>query len=199
MVAVGGFWDGRLKIFDLQNETLIETYIDGSDTILCLKTDRKQRILVSGTKTGLVNLYHIRNWATQGRQLKRIRSISDHDGQINDIFICQDLKAILTCSSDGWAHLYNMYSGKYLRGYRHPRGMSIQNVAIYCTPLYGVILYSKDENVLYSYSINGQYLASIKLKQPICPGFHVVKDSKLNDILVRSYMVSPLGRHPPVR
>jgi hypothetical protein len=76
-----------------------------------------------------------------------------------------------------------MYTGKYFRSFQTPKGSPIERVAIFTTPLYGVALYSSVERKLYSYSLNGQLLAS---KEIFCGQIYlkVCKDSKLNDILV---------------
>jgi WD40 repeat protein len=101
-----------LIIYEAQEEKVHEVLEDNNSTITTLASDLKNSILATGTKSGCLTIYSL-----LGKTAKLIKQIHDHDAEINDICICQDLKAILTCSSDGWAHLYNMFTGKYFRSF----------------------------------------------------------------------------------
>ncbi|CAD8202317.1 unnamed protein product [Paramecium pentaurelia] len=176
-VLVGGIWDGRLLIYN--NGIISEQRFEQEHTITVMRFDYKMRILATGSKDGTLIIYKVFN-----NQYIPITKHHHHDQSITDIFICNDLKVVLTCSSDSWIHMYNQWSGKYLRSYRHPKGLPINKVCSYCTPLYGIAFY-ENKNI-YSYSINGQFLAHLELKQYVVNQGHlkVVKDSKLTDIIV---------------
>ena len=47
-----------------------------------------------------------------------------------------------------------------MRVIRHPAGLPVHLVRLTVSPLYGVVLYSKDNSTLYVYSLNGQLLDS---------------------------------------
>jgi hypothetical protein len=74
---------------------------------------------------------------------------------VTSIYVCDDLKVIAASSADGCIALYNLYSGRYLRSYNHPKFKPIDYVCIYNTPLYGIVFYCSEELNIYSYSING--------------------------------------------
>ncbi|CAD8203801.1 unnamed protein product [Paramecium octaurelia] len=176
-VLIGGIWDGRLLIYN--NGIISEQRFEQEHTITVMRFDYKMRILATGSKDGTLIIYKVLN-----NSYIPISKHHHHEQSITDIFICNDLKVVITCSSDGWIHMYNQWSGKYLRSYRHPKGLPISKVCSYCTPLYGIAFY-ENKNI-YSYSINGQFLAHLELKQYIVNQGHlkVVKDSKLTDIIV---------------
>lgn len=48
---------------------------------------------------------------------------------ITSVFICNDLKAVISCSLDGTINLYNMYTGRFLRSYQHPKMRAIDYVS----------------------------------------------------------------------
>ena len=72
---------------------------------------------------------------------------------MRDIQINEDLRCFFTAGSDGRVFMYNSVNFKLLRGFYAPQFEPIDKLLVTTIPLYGVIIFSK--NNIYSYSLNG--------------------------------------------
>jgi len=65
------------------------------------------------------------------------------------------MRCVLSGSIDGTINIYNIFNFKKVRHYTHPYGLPIHHVAVSTSPLYAIVMFSKDDATFYSYSING--------------------------------------------
>ena len=55
--CVGGMWDGRLIVYNNENQKIQDTFYDHNTTIVRMQTDAKGKVLVTGDKIGIVSIY----------------------------------------------------------------------------------------------------------------------------------------------
>ena len=103
------------------------------------------------------------------------------------------MNLFLTSSYDGSANLYNLWTCKIIRSFSHPNLTAIHSGVITQNPLAGIALYSREDHMWHSFSINGSFLDKQReecshIVQPL-----IVKDSYFMDKLVygteRGYIV----------
>ena len=82
----------------------------------------------------------------------------DHEGIISMIHINEDMGMYITCSFDGTANLYNLWSDKIYRSFKHPKLAPIHSVVLNQTPLPAIAFFSREDHYWYSFSLNGHFL-----------------------------------------
>ena len=83
---------------------------------------------------------------------------------ITSTHISSDLRIFATASLDGKIHLYTLSTGKLLRTFFHPKSLPMNQIILSSCPLPCLLFFSQENHTLYSYSINGQFLARYKEK-----------------------------------
>lgn len=58
------------------------------------------------------------------------KHMCDHDGIISMIHINEDMCMYITCSYDGTANLYNLWTDKIQRTFKHPKLSPIHSVIL---------------------------------------------------------------------
>eukprot|EP00919_Chromeraceae_sp_WS-2016_P064673 GHVR01153194.1.p1 GENE.GHVR01153194.1~~GHVR01153194.1.p1 ORF type:complete len:129 (-),score=2.10 GHVR01153194.1:2491-2877(-) len=84
-----------------------------------------------------------------------------HDQRINYIHVNSKANLVCTSGKDGKINLINLYSNELFWVYENICGGSVSFCCISTSPLYCVIFYSKEDNKVYCYSINGQLLSQV--------------------------------------
>ena len=122
-IVQGGYIDGNIQFTLLENvKKSWKMKVHGS-TVTCLKVDKTEKLALTGSSSGELTLYEIRDdmrW-----EIKKY--MCDHEGSITDIYISNDMLLFCSAGTDGIINLYT-YSGNILRTFKEPRNASIQNV-----------------------------------------------------------------------
>mmetsp|Transcript_11172 Transcript_11172/g.9550 ORF Transcript_11172/g.9550 Transcript_11172/m.9550 type:complete len:269 (-) Transcript_11172:505-1311(-) len=181
IAAAGGYWDGRLNLHSTENDSIIDTYYNHTETITCLISDDKENFLISGTKSGECILWEISPELTK---LSPKFHFFDHDNRINHIFISKELKLFATASDDGKINIYNYVIGKLMRTIHHPDKLPIKTVALTSSPLPSVLFFSDEDRSLYSYSINGRLLEQLVEESQHMMSPLILKDLNFNEVFV---------------
>ena len=63
-----------------------------------------------------------------------------------------------TCSQDGTCNIYNLWTDKLIRTFKHPHLAPIHSVILTHTPIQTCCFYSREDHMWYSFSINGHML-----------------------------------------
>lgn len=101
-----------------------------------------------------------------------------------DIFIQDDSKVCVAASEEGKLVIYNMHTKEFFRTLFHPDALPIHRVLFSLQPFGSVIMYSEVDGKMYSYSVNGQLLASKKFKFSRITDLQLSSDSNNMDFLV---------------
>ena len=96
-----------------------------------------------------------------------------------------------SCGEDGVIKIYNMYSRNFcltlvelFRVLKSPYEEPISFAVISTTPLYSIYFFCKNSNKVYSYSINGQFLAEVEENSGFLYNMKILKSSSKMDFLV---------------
>ena len=136
-------------------------------------------MLLIGTSSGRLYIYKITD---EILKLKKI--LTDHESGINYVYICNRLKVFATVSMDRSCLLYT-YPNIKLFNIITNDSIIFDYCFISASYLPSLILYSKQNYIFYSYSINGKYLYSCQdgVKYLLCP--RVITDISQQDYLVK--------------
>ena len=91
-----------------------------------------------------------------------IDEIVDHNDEILDISYNGRLNMFVTCSYDGLICTY-VFPNKLISIIKHPKNLHFDKVSLSSDPFPTIIAYEKNNNCLYSYSLNGMFINSIEL------------------------------------
>jgi hypothetical protein len=71
-----------------------------------------------------------------------------------------------------------------IRIIHHPHRLAIAFAQISTNPLYSVVFYSKEDHMIYVYSINGQFLETIHEKSGFVYNISILKSTDSTECLV---------------
>ena len=189
-MIVGGFYDGRITIIDLEDkaEKNIEQIYPFSEEepILSICIDKEETFMVLGNTLGNIAVYKIN---FENNKWELYKKIFHQMGPISDININSELNLFSTSSIDGFINLYTTPDCKLIRSIKVPTGENNDGQCNYVflsessLPSIIAIIENEKNCVIYSYSINGKYLNSIPVsKNLICP-------TKVRDLNSFEYLV----------
>lgn len=91
---------------------------------------------------------------------KPLAVLCGHDDVVLCVSVKSELDLVVSGSKDGTCILHTLNQGRYLRTLHHPKGKSIDRLAVSVNG--HIILYSHDDFILHCFSINGNHLASVE-------------------------------------
>ena len=171
-------------------------------TALCLLIDEKElkkisekeenddyeiELLCGNTKG---NLFIVKLPDITIRKKAEIKKIfCNNNDIITSVYYSSELSIFASSSKDGYLNLYTFPKYKLFRSiYINPKEFSCDEIFIIDCPLPSIIIYSKINDNLLSYSINGAFLSKISengIKSP-----KIIKDSNFNEYLCYIYTPS---------
>ena len=180
-------------------ESLYFSNLPYSITALCLLHDEKELKKLSEFDINILcgnslgNIFICRINEKNNKKKGEIKTIfSNHFGKINSLFYSSNLSIFASCSVDGYINLYTMPSYKLFRSIKiNLEEFSCDKVFLISSPLPSVIIFSKNNNCLLSYNINGHFLMKFEEKGIKCP--KIVRDSNFNEYLVYIYSENSIG------
>ena len=169
-------------------------------TALCLLIDEKElkkisekeknndyeiELLCGNTKG---NLFIIKLPDITIKKKAEIKKIfCNNNDEITSVYYSSELSIFASASKDGYLNLYTFPKYKLFRSiYINPEEFSCDEIFIIHSPLPSIIIHSKKNNNLISYSINGTFLNKIEengIKSP-----KIAKDSNFNQYLCYIYV-----------
>ena len=179
VLVVGGYLDGCLKVFHLESEEEIKYYYH-NEAITAMEIEEKERFLLTGSKSGECVYWHVGS----NYSLTKKFAFYDHDNEIISLHISRDMKAFMTGGADQKIFIYNYMSGKLLRSLVHPDQQPINNLIIATSPLPVIVFFSEVDQMLYSYSVNGQLIEKVKEEANCLKNMKICKNQYCLDVLV---------------
>jgi len=186
IVVSGGDFDGCLKVFFLDfMEDSPKKYYRHREAITALEIDPKERFLITGSKSGECIYWLI--YSDYRIQAKYI--FYDHEGEIANIHISENMRAFVTAGADQKVFVYNYMNGQTLKSFSHADQHPINNAVLSSSPLPIIVFHSNQDQTIYSYSINGQLLEKIKEESIALNNFTICKTVQGLDILVKNFLI----------
>jgi WD40 repeat protein len=182
ILIVGGYFDGCLKVFHVDyEEELPQKYYYHNETITVMESDEKERFLMTGSKSGECICWHIGS----NYYLTKKFAFYDHEGEVLSVHISSEMKVIMTGGIDQKIFVYNYMTGQILKSIMHPDQEPIHNLIIASSPLPVIVFFSEVDQMLYSYSVNGQLLEKAKEEATSLKNFTICKNIYCLDFLVK--------------
>ena len=182
-IILGGFYDGKIDIIylgDKEERKRDKIYpFSEEEPILSIKLSQDEKYLFLGNSVGNIAIYET-DWEKEDYVL--YEKIFNQKNTISDIDINFDLNIFATSSIDGNINLFTWPSCKLFRAIKSP----INNNKDKCSKIFlvestlpSVIIIIEKENYIsiLSYSINGEFLLSVKEKKNIS---NIIKFKNLN-------------------
>ena len=168
-VVKGSFWDGRIQFCPVEAGTEKPFCLrQHQTTVSAMAINSKEQILITGTKSGEVIIWKHCEYEFNGSSIVSdspqaesegqeknpwfvFKRIHDHERQVSSIFINNDMCLFVTGSFDGTANLYNLYSGKLIRTFAHPKLAPIYSVLLAQNPLAICAFFSREDHMWNSF------------------------------------------------
>ena len=197
-----GHWDCSIRVYSTDNGRLIQSIIEHSDivTSVAVATDGNQHWLATCSRDCTVKIWII--MTDKDSPLGRPTHILyGHDDIVTCVDICPQLDIVVTGSLDGTIIIHELRKGLYLRSIIVSSALEFPNSNLASKPCdYDglnfhdhikvnwvgishcgfVVVYSEDDQMLYSYSINGHLLATKYLNEKL----YAFKISEDGNVLV---------------
>lgn len=155
IIVRGGFWDGRLTVQKANVKDHPHKWCH-HNTITCIDMDEDEKVGVTGGKDGDVLV-----WQVEGEIWHPRWQYIDHHNTVTAVSMCQELRSFASCSLDGTCNIYSLVKGRLLRVITLPHSAPIYMVKFAPASPAKVILFSSEENSLYSFSVNGAPLYKV--------------------------------------
>ena len=194
-IIIGGFYDGKIEVIYLEEkgERKRETIFPFSEEepILCIELTKNEEFLFLGNSVGNIAIYRIiQDKENSNFNFILFRKIFNQKKAISDIDINLDLNILATSSINGNINLYTWPLCKLFRVIKTPKYDYFKCSKIFLSesslPSVIIILEKKDDKEILSYSINGEFLLSIKESKNIS---NVVKIKNLNSYEYLAYFI----------
>ena len=178
IVIVGGFYDGLIQIIYLEDKIEkkrkdIYPFTEEEEPILSIGINNDETFMILGNAIGSIAIFKI-DLENDKWQLfkKRYHQMSP----ISDININNDLNIFATSSIDGYINLYTLPLCKLVRSIKIPLHLEKNGKCNYIflaeSSLPSIVIITEDDDKceLFSYSINGKFLAKSKEDKSLeCP------------------------------
>ena len=182
MLIMGGFYDGKLMIFPVENKKSSEELYPFNEEkpILSVEIDKEENYLFLGNSVGNICIYQIdidiNNW-------KEIHFKTDQISPISHIYCNNELNLWTSATIDGYINLYSLPLCKLIRCIKvNTKKCSYSFIS--SSPLPSIIVINDDENnsQIHAYSINGNFL--FKQQEYV----HMVNPVLIRDIYSFEYL-----------
>ncbi len=176
MVVIGGYWGGyiTLSTFESRKPRVLRF---SSAVVTALRVYERERLLLVGNREGvLVGYRYDKDLATK----ERFR-VSLH-AQVNSIQVEPASHCVVSATAEGKVFVHHLESQALLAFVAHPQRLGIQAAFLCTRPLHCLLFYSRQDSLLFSYSVNGQFLAKLEVEPMV--DMLVGRDSYLADTAV---------------
>jgi WD40 repeat protein len=182
MLIMGGFYDGKLMIFPIENKKCIEELYPFNEEkpILSVEIDKEENYLFLGNSVGNIWIYQIE---IDIKQWKRIHFKTDQISPISHIYCNNEMNLWTSATIDGYINLYSLPLCKLIRCIKvNTKKCSYSFIS--SSPLPSIIVIDDDENnsQIHAYTINGNFL--FKQQEYV----HMVNPVLIRDIYSFEYL-----------
>ena len=182
LLVLGGFYDGKINIYFLENKTQIQELIpfEIEYPIISISSGNDEEYLFVGNSIGNIAVYKIYPDVDKWQMIKRV---SDQKSAISHIYCNSDLNLWLSTSINGFINLYTLPLCKLARTIK----VSTKKCScsfLSSSPLPSIVIINDESNnsEIFVYSLNGKFITKqqlyYKLINPI-----IIKDLNSNEYL----------------
>ena len=126
-------------------------------TVNVVTANRSQTFCATASLEGLIILWRVE----ESGDLEKVCKFYDFNCPINDIHMTKDGSNLMAVAgSNGKIIVYNVIKKDILRTMFHPKRYPIERVLLSLYPIASLIFFSSKDNIMYSYSVNGQLLST---------------------------------------
>jgi len=130
-----------------------------SSVITKLECDTSNKFIISVTSSGEIIF-----WEYFNNNLEAINKYFDQNhSEVLDIYI--DSKMLIAACSfrNGYILIFNITNGELISKINHPQNYQVNKALLAFNPMPLVVFHSQKDDILYCYTINGQYLSHSRL------------------------------------
>ena len=206
-VALGGFYNGNILVQNLdknidekktKNKNTTIHLTNNSYPITQMVINNSDTLVICGNALGEIYIFIINQNNKSEWTLYKI--LHDHQSEIASLAINENLNIFISCSKDGYCHLYtlpdchlinsvrltdNLFKNEDNKGNNNNKIYYPNNIIISHSPLPCIIMYIKLRQSLSVFSINGHFIKEEKLDFEINPnGIKKYTDNQFKDYLL---------------
>ena len=176
-VIKGGFWDGRIEINCINNDSKEEkdnyfySVNVGEGPVISIEISKDESILLCGTLYGALVAYQIEYINNNTNiNLNLIKKLYDHTRSINSISINENLNIIASSANDYYVYIYlfptfeifreiKVYENNLRNDFNEDELLVANNVFLSYSPLPCISIFINSKRVFRSFTINGEYIS----------------------------------------
>lgn len=160
-----GHYDRSIKCTALFDKKEVkQCYYDHKDIVTCLAVCEHGNSVVTGSLDCTVRIWKANTAASQN-PLKMQCVLYGHNDSIYSVDVNDNLDLVVSVSTNGKCLLHRLYNGKFIRKINLPEKVPIHLVRI--APNGNILIFSKNDKMLYNYNQNGVKLCWSKLDEDI--------------------------------
>lgn len=126
---LGGYIDAAIRIFDVENGSILKTIFPIGSVITCLSSNRD--IILAGTENGEVLTWQLSNLEENNPKIKKRFKISLFTQELRTLLCVWRSPYFCTSSADGYLFLVNYKTGMVQKKLKNPNLGSVQQVRIF--------------------------------------------------------------------
>ncbi|KAJ3445193.1 beige/beach-related [Anaeramoeba flamelloides] len=162
ILFVSGFLRNCFNVIQIENSNVIQSIHKHKDIVTCLALDETDEYLISGSKDTTATIWKIEKNNQVNKQFLHV--LYGHDDEITCVDVSKHLDLVVTGSKDKTLILHSLSSGKYLLTIVTESPISMVKIL---NKTANILVYSREQNILKSYSLNGKCLRSVKIQYQI--------------------------------
>ena len=187
ILFLGGFYDGKVQIFPLDQKIMPIQILPFSDKlpILSVCVDKDEEFAFFGNSIGNIRVLKLDK---EPNKYIFYQTITDHMSAISHIDCSSELNLWASASIDGYINIYTLPLSKLIRSIKVPTN-KINYVFLSSSPLPSILVIAEEKDIseIFMYSINGKLLLRQKEQSIIsCP--IIINDLNKNDYI--SYIIN---------
>lgn len=118
-----------------------------------MECDSENRYVVTGSCYGDVVF-----WEVIGGSLEVIsKNYDPNQSEILDIYVESETQITAVAYRNGQITVFNMTNGGIIMKFTHPQNYKVDKVLIALNPMPLIVFHSSKDDILYCYTLNGQY------------------------------------------
>ena len=153
----GGYLDGLMLLTDFNNNNVEKIYNPNDKSpVTCMVINHEENIIIVGNNIGIIYAYEVNE-----NSFMLIKKIQYHQKAINYLFLSDELNAFISSSEDKYINIYSLPECDIIHSFEieEPEFALLSG-----KPLPICITYSKKENKLLSYSVNGHFIIGVEVE-----------------------------------
>ena len=185
----GGYLDGLMLLTDFNNNNVEHIYNPNDKSpVTCIIINKEENIIIVGNNMGIIYAYEVKETT-----FLLIKKIQYNEQAINYLFLSDELNAFASSSDDGYVNLYSLPNCDIIHSLQIEEP---EFVLLSARPLPVLVIYSKKNQKLLVYSVNGHYINGIEVDNK--PQYPIVYTNKhFRDYLIYSMKGSIYMRSLP--